>query len=274
MQGSVLQARGTKPEAVSCRPKLNLPAHRKLLSVRARYFRKLNVWWELWARQTAKCVANMNTLGHRGATALACIVLLLSTTTLAATPESAPESTTEVGDATRDLVSGNVPAALEVLAEDDASGPAPATSEMSCKFDGTNARMPVATHMRSRLNSFESAAIVAGPKADTPALNEDFIESAANDLHYYTQNLQGNNFDLTAYKRSFSEALARLKPADQPQLSQAVGADLASVMRSSLENAGFFQSAELAPLIVVAHLAGLDQAFVDGFKQVCFLWHL
>ena len=220
----------------------------------------------------------MNNLGHRGATALACIVLLLSTTTLAATPQSTPESTPEVGDATRDLVSGNVSAALEGLAEDDASGPAPATSEMSCKLMAQmplhRFRMPVATHMRSRLNSFESAAIVAGPKADTPALNEDFIESAANDLHYYTQDLQGNNFDLTAYKRSFSEALARLKPADQPQLSQAVGADLASVMRSSLENAGFFQSAELAPLIVVAHLAGLDQAFVDGFKQVCFLWHL
>lgn len=118
----------------------------------------------------------------------------------------------------------------------------------------------------------ERAATVAGPKADTPTLNEDFIDAAANDLHYYTQG--ETNFDLSAYKRSFSEALARLKPADQPQLSQAVGANLASVMQSSLENPGFFQSGELAPLIVVAYLAGLDQAFADGFKQVCFLWRM
>ena len=110
--------------------------------------------------------------------------------------------------------------------------------------------------------------------AGVPVLNDDFVSAAADDLRYAAAAVsKGNgisNFDLSAYKRSFGEALAQLRPADQAKVSKALGGDLATVMTSSLENAGFSQSELLAPLIVVIHLAGLDQSFAEGFKQVSF----
>lgn len=57
------------------------------------------------------------------------LLLICVSATSAATPAATPE----IGDATRDLVAGKVPAALEILKNEGAPEAAPATGELSCK---------------------------------------------------------------------------------------------------------------------------------------------
>ena len=66
------------------------------------------------------------------ATTFACLVHLLL---ICVTATPAPAATPEVGDATRDLVAGNVPAALKILESEGAPEPAPALGELPCKAD-------------------------------------------------------------------------------------------------------------------------------------------
>ena len=103
----------------------------------------------------------------------------------------------------------------------------------------------------------------AGTGANQSTLSE-IIDSAAGDF-----SLRGYApVDQDVYARAFGEFLHQLQPKNQSALSQAFADKIASTMASLQENQNG-QPDLTGAYIMLAHTAGLDEAFVPAWKQVC-----
>ena len=99
-------------------------------------------------------------------------------------------------------------------------------------------------------------------------MSADFIDGASWDLLYYIVNDNNGQLDVPSFEKKFSSLLANLQTADTVQVSKDLVDPIATLLQGSLENPGFFQQGQLAPLILVTHLAGLDQSFTGAFEKV------
>ena len=106
-----------------------------------------------------------------------------------------------------------------------------------------------------------SAGSVVG--ANQSALSE-IVDSAAADFSF--RGYAPVNQD--AYARAFGDFLHQLQPTNQSALSQAFADKIASTMASLQENQDG-QPDPTGAYMVLAHAAGLDDAFVPAWKQVC-----
>lgn len=102
-----------------------------------------------------------------------------------------------------------------------------------------------------------------GVGANQSTLSE-IIDSAAADFSF--RGYAPVNQD--AYARAFGEFLHQLQPTNQSALSQAFADNIASTMASLQENQNG-QPDPTGAYIVLAHAAGLDDAFIPAWKQVC-----